>query len=483
MRNNFAKFTIIVSLVLFFVRLIFISETYVVDDEAYYGMYARYLSWGYIDHGPVVALTIWLFSIFGENGLTLRLGALFYVTLMSIILYYFGRKYFHNTFGLMISLLFSSSLIFHTNSIIITPDAPLAFFSILSIILYYIAFFHNERYIYLGGVCLGIAMLSKISAIFPAIGIALFPVLAKEKRYWLKKPDLYLSFFISMAIFSPFIIWNINNDMAFFRYQGEHISRAGTLSNFIELWLGLTLLVGPPFFYFSVLRPIINIQRWKKVSLDLRYFSLVTLCPLIYFLFHSIFSRLELNWVAPVFFGGIFIFSLEINSSQKNSKAQLFQIAYSLSLIILITLQSFYSFLPLKGKSDPTNRYYMYHQLITDIENLRYENPKLKDLRIVGNNFQIPSMINIYINPKLESICLSIGYHNTLYSFLHDYNQYKGHDFILIHGKEGFPEKLKAAFESYELLEISKMYRNTAKIAGYSIWIVKNFSGVDNKRA
>ena len=41
------------------------------------------------------------------------------------------------------------------------------------------------------------------------------------------------------------------------------------------------------------------------------------------------------------------------------------------------------------------------------------EQPDLAKLRIVSNEFQIPSMINFYLNPTMEAICLSIDYHET----------------------------------------------------------------------
>ena len=80
-----------------------------------------------------------------------------------------------NKTALAMSVLVSANLLFHTNSIIITPDAPLAFFTINAIIFYYLAYFKNEKFIYLGGLMIGLAVLSKVSALFPAIGIFLFP--------------------------------------------------------------------------------------------------------------------------------------------------------------------------------------------------------------------------------------------------------------------------------------------------------------------
>ena len=53
----------IISGVLIALRIFFISGTLLIDDEAYYAMYARHLSWGYIDHGPIIAYVIRLFTI------------------------------------------------------------------------------------------------------------------------------------------------------------------------------------------------------------------------------------------------------------------------------------------------------------------------------------------------------------------------------------------------------------------------------------
>ena len=475
--KRFAKTVFLLSCALLLVRLLFILNTYLVDDEAYYAMYARHLSWGYIDHGPVVAFIIWIFTQFSESSFTVRLGSVLLMTLLPCLLYIFVRKYINNTSALIVSLLVSANLLFHTNSIIITPDVPLAFFSITSILFYYIAYFKNENFIYLGGAMLGLAVLSKVSALFPAIGIVLFPVIIKEKRYWLKNIHYYGSFLLALIFFIPFVVWNFQNDMAFVRYQGSHIAQRGGINHFIELWLGVALLIGPLYFFYSVFKPITNLKNWKKLSNEKKYFTLVTAVPLFYFIAHSLFSKFELNWVAPVFFGGLFLLGLELDSLKKVKKAFVVQIIYSLVLIGLIMIQTFYPILPLKGKSDPTNRYFMYNSLIEDTKNLLMENSYLNDLRIVSNEFQIPSMVNFYLNPKHEAICLSIDYHETLYSFLYDQSSIKGEDFIYIHDKNKFPEKLKPYFDSYELILSSEESRNNSSIASYTVWLVKNYTG------
>ena len=57
------KIFIPLSLFLIILRLIFISNTVLINDEAYYAIYARHLAWGYVDHGPVIAYLIKFFTL------------------------------------------------------------------------------------------------------------------------------------------------------------------------------------------------------------------------------------------------------------------------------------------------------------------------------------------------------------------------------------------------------------------------------------
>ena len=475
MRNINFKFFVGLSLLLLIIRLLFISNTLLINDEAYYAIYARHLAWGYVDHGPIVAYLIKLFTLIWENSFTVRLGATTLMSVLTIILYYFGKKYFNTETGIVLSLSLTANMLFHTNSIVITPDVPMTFFTILAMMFYYLAYCVNKKYIYIGGGMLGLAVLSKISALFPAIGIALYPILIKEKRHWLKNIHYYGSFTLAFLIFLPFIIWNFQNDFAFVRNQGSHIYRGGGFGHFINLWLGLAVISGPLFFYFSVIKPFANLKSWKSSSDSIQFFTIVTIVPLSYFLGHSLFSKFELNWPAPVFLSGLFLLALQINNSQK--RFYYAQIIYSLLLIFIITVQTFKPILPVKGDADITNRYYMYDGFLNGLEKFLNENPELSNTRIATNNFQIPSMINFYLEPKLEATCLSIGYQQTLYSFLYPNITQKNDDFIFIKHGMGFPKFLENHFTEILPLKEFKVRRGEQILSNFSLWHVKDFSG------
>ena len=110
MRDINIKFFIGLSLLLVIIRLLFISNTLLINDEAYYAIYARHLAWGYVDHGPIIAYLIKFFTLIWENNFTVRLGATTLMSILTIILYYFGNWGF---IGKQCFKIYFSSNMFH----------------------------------------------------------------------------------------------------------------------------------------------------------------------------------------------------------------------------------------------------------------------------------------------------------------------------------------------------------------------------------
>jgi 4-amino-4-deoxy-L-arabinose transferase-like glycosyltransferase len=463
------------------VRFLFIGTTMVVDDEAYYLMYARHLDWGYLDHGPVIGFLIrGSTALFGETGFAIRFFGPMMLTILGVVLFMFGRRCYSTTTGVALSLTATVNMLTHTNGVVVTPDAPMVFFLILAISAYHLAFFEDGRYFAPAGLLLGLAVLSKISAVFPALGIALFPVFSREHRRSLKDGRYYLSFVVAVATVVPFLIWNVSNDFAFFRYQGSHVARAGGIKSFLELWSGLFALTGPVLFYHAVVVPLGMAvpRRLGKIGPRRLFFALTAVAPLVYFLVHSLFSHFELNWPAPALCGGIFLFGLAVGESWERMRRRWrFQIGYSLVLIAVVTLQVYFPILPLRGKYDPTNRYYEYTALREDLGEVLAQHPDVQGLRIVANNYQIPSMINLYHRPPLEAICLSVGYHETLYAFHYPDESLVGEDFVVVAQGGSFPGPLRTCFASYSKLGEIESTRRGKTVRTFGVWRAADYSG------
>ena len=321
-------------------------------------------------------------------------------------------------------------------------------------------------------------MLSKISALFPAIGIVLFPAIVKEKRHFYKNVNFYRSLVLAFLIFMPFVVWNLQNDLAFVRYQGAHVSKAGSFSDFLGLWIGLLFAAGPIYFYYAVILPIWVVRNYRAQSQEKLYFLSVTVAPLIYFIAQSLHSRMELNWLAPILSGGLFLFGLTIGENwMKYNKRFFFQISFSLLLIGLVTIQTFLPFLPVKGKNDVTNRYFIFSSFPDELKTYLETHPELQNKRILANNFQIPSMVNFYLKPKLEASCLSIGYHETLYSFIHSDQDFKSKEFLFITRGNSIHPSIKPYFSNLKVLHKFQSIRGDNVVAKYSLWLATNYKG------
>tara|TARA_B100000809_G_C14902350_1_gene446714 strand:+ start:89 stop:358 length:270 start_codon:yes stop_codon:yes gene_type:complete len=88
-------------------------------------------------------------------------------------------------------------------------------------------------------------------------------------------------------------------------------------------------------------------------------------------------------------------------------------------------------------------------------------------------------MINFYLKPELEAGCLSIGYHETLYSFLFPDKKLVGDDFLFLSEGKHFPEGLKPFFDNFTKLRQFSSRRKDKVISVYTLWLVNNYRGKD----
>ncbi|GIR22721.1 hypothetical protein CM15mP37_02260 [bacterium] len=96
---------------------------------------------------------------------------------------------------------------------------------------------------------------------------------------------------------------------------------------------------------------------------------------------HSLFSKFEINWPAPIFLSGLFIVGIKLGQIESFSKnfisnwiLNFFNHCYSSS--------NFQTISPINSKSDVTNRYHEYKDLLIEIPKILRDSPELRGLRI-----------------------------------------------------------------------------------------------------
>ena len=202
-------------------RLIYSGQVELLPEETYYWNYSRHLAIGYLDHPPMVG---WLISagtaVFGDTEFGVRIGALFCGAVASFFLY----RLTHNLFGeasALVALLLAQTLpFFFLAGMLMTPDAPLT--AAWAAALYFL-----ERALIGGrseawwraGLCLGLGLLSKYTIGLLGLSMFVFMLLDSRSHRWFRRWEPYGAALLALAVFSPVIIWNYQNDWASFAFQ------------------------------------------------------------------------------------------------------------------------------------------------------------------------------------------------------------------------------------------------------------------------
>ena len=315
-------------------------------DEAYYWFWGKHLQLSYYDHPPMVAYLIGLFTLFSDHEFFVRLPAVFSMTLTGWFIYRLAKEVYDNDVAWLALFTY---LIIPTISIgyaIITPDAPLMLFWSLSMFTAYRALFHGgwKNYM-LTGLAIGCLMLSKYMSVLFLASLLLFLLIKMPRKLLEIKP--WAAIFLALAIFLPVIYWNYQNDWISFSFQYGHGSGEEAKlrpDKFLEFFGGLFAVFTPVF--FAVL--LYGTFRYKSYLLDdKRFFIAITyLFPLTFFLYKSLFKKMEMNWIAVAFFSGIILFAATV----KELRLKKTYIAGSLIAILLSLILHFPSLFLLPPK-------------------------------------------------------------------------------------------------------------------------------------
>ncbi len=221
----------------FLARLLFAFTIGLGIDESYTIAISRRLSLSYFDHPP---LHLWIAHFaalaVGEN-VAARTPFIALFSATGWIYYRFVCGLFGSRAALIsLFALNVTPFFFASAGTWIVPDGPLLFGLAIAALAAARLFFQNAvdealawRLWLLIGVGLGLAGLSKYSAVLTAGGLAAFVVLSPRQRHWLKHPAPYVSAILAFALVTPVILWNAENHWASFEFQGGRGAPNGVL--------------------------------------------------------------------------------------------------------------------------------------------------------------------------------------------------------------------------------------------------------------
>lgn len=306
------------------IRLIYSAGMELLPDEAYYWVWTRHLALGYFDHPPMIAYLIWAGTwLFGDR----EIGVRFVIAAMSIgvilTVIAIARRVLRNDRATVwVALIWLASPLLMGLGIIATPDTPALFFSTLGLAFVAMIAKRDDSSAEQGGspglwilfgLFSGLAMVSKYTGVLLPTSVALAMLTSAKGRAHYRRPWIYLSGIVAVAVFSPVIWWNARHQWASFLYQIKHgtlngeshaaaslATSIGQLFGGIGAYLGGQLLLWTPILFVLVIVVLIHYWRhYRTIDQVDRILLWTGTVPLVFFFLAVIPSHhTEPNWPA-----------------------------------------------------------------------------------------------------------------------------------------------------------------------------------------
>lgn len=230
-------------------------------DEAHYALYAQHLALSYFDHPPLVGWVQWPLVALAAPTAVLRLIPELLWLVTALLVYRLGARLqaaltvpgasplAANSAGAWAVLAFALAPIFHVLGIGLLPDTLLTLWSVAIMGLTWdlmdrTAEHKPGRWLALG-MLLGLAGLSKYTAIFTALAVAWCLWAAHGWRI-VRNGWMWLAVVLALVVVSPVAIWNYQNQWVSFSYQANHGAGGGWQSLHFARFIVVQLVVYGP---------------------------------------------------------------------------------------------------------------------------------------------------------------------------------------------------------------------------------------------
>jgi 4-amino-4-deoxy-L-arabinose transferase-like glycosyltransferase len=286
-------------------------------DEAHYALYAQHLAWSYFDHPPLVGWIQWpLVTLSSSEGIIRLIPELLWV--LSCYLVYLVTLEVHqliqgrntgyltnalpsaNSCGLGAVLALIAAPMPHVLAIGLLPDSLLAPLS-LGLMLMALRWLIKDHFSLadwlLTGVLLGLAGLSKYTAVFTAFALLLV-FFSTPRKPWINKLGFWLAAMIALLLVSPVLYWNWVNDWISFKYQIAHGAGSSWLWRRLAGYLGIQIIAYGP---LLILGAYLSIRYYIRARLSLLALLGFFLIPFAIFTSLSGGGGLP-HWTSPAWF-------------------------------------------------------------------------------------------------------------------------------------------------------------------------------------
>lgn len=311
----------------FIINILQAAFTGLMDDEAYYWVYAQYPSWGYFDHPPMIAVLIKMGSVLFEGELGVRFFIVLLNTLTLVLIYQLLQKKDDKLFYAICGSLMLAQI----GGILAVPDLPLLFFAALYFLLY-------KRFIekmnLLNSLLFAIGIALMLYSKYHGVLLILFTLVSNPSLF--SRVHTYIVAIVSILLFAPHIAWQINHDLPSVQYHLFERNATAYKAGFtIEYILGQIALAGPVIGWL-LLWASFKQRHSSQLEKTLRY-SLVGIY--VFFLLSTFKGRVEANWTVPAFVA-LIVLSHHYLSEHPLAKSWLYKLL-PITVVFVLTARLF----------------------------------------------------------------------------------------------------------------------------------------------
>jgi 4-amino-4-deoxy-L-arabinose transferase-like glycosyltransferase len=386
-------------------------------DEAYYTLWSRSLSFGYLDHPPMVALLIRAStSLFGGSELGVRALSLLVVGAMPALIAFIAWRLFGSAEkAALAALMWIAMPLVSIGAAFVSPDAPLVVFWTLGLAALVELWRTGERrWLIALGLALGLALQSKFTAAFFAAGVALALVATPSLRRWLLSPALLAGLAVALMIFAPFVVWNAAHGWATFAKQLGRSGPSGFAPYYFAEFLVAQIGLMNPLVFAALVPALAAIPSRTPVSPrsrdEARRILACTIAPAaVYFLLHSLHDRVQGNWLAPLYPAAAILAADWVAESRRAAgsrfaaaiaKAALWAAPIGFVVAALTFAEAMTGAVPL-GPADPLARLEGFRGLARDLDaKARVE----KAAYVLTQGYALTSLMTYYGDPALPLV-------------------------------------------------------------------------------
>lgn len=373
------------------------------DDEAYYRLWALAPALSYLDHPPMVA---WLIAagqwVAGDTVLGVRLPAIVASAIGPLVLW----RAAHNLLGshtarYAVWAVLAMPLM-AVGGVIMTPDVPSVLFWVLAFwALSELNVSRNANWWLAIGIFAGLGLLSKYTNVFLGVGILFWLALVPVIRRWFLNWQLWAGGLLAVALTTPVLIWNAKHGGASFAKQfGRAVRGQGVTLIYIAELVGAFALLASPILAITALIGIghfaVSAYRRRDQSHAL---IAATVIPLVaYMLVHGLHSRVQANWLAPVYPALAMCGALVLSASaQRFRQLGIAALAAGLASTAFIYTHAISPLAVLASANDPTAQTRGWPEFARKIDDVRIEHGAC---RIVTSSYATTSQLAFYLKDQ-----------------------------------------------------------------------------------